>query len=620
MAAKPWFKESPSEMGKTVQTLVDSYRKDQQFRRTNYVKNLEMFECRRMAGYSAHTYYGGTETEFDGFDQDRRGLIRSSVETAAASIYGPQHPKPQFQTTGATWDLRRRVYRLDRIVQGILSQRQDKWSSVWPLMHDAGTEAALQGTACIWTYADLEQKRIGLRQVPHVDVFVDPLEGRTPKNYFMRVPMDEYAALERWPSQKKAIDAAKDYDFTLTGNVLITPRVNRTIETFYAWRVANGEDNPGVFAIVINGVVVEHGEWTAPEPPIVFLHWEPCRDGFWGSGIGNIGRRRAREISDLDIRLNQRERVASRQLIFYEANSVNPDELVRNDATIAIAMKDGAQPPVIQNTVPFSPMEVDFFNGEVAAYWDAIGVSQVSAAARREQGLSSGVALMTLNDTKASRQIMKARRFEEAFVDLARQIVWRLRELADTDPDFTVTWPGLNTARTYKWMDSDIPDQDIRVSVMPASNLPQEPAGRQQMVASLQESGLVSPDDARTLTGWPDVDALLDSDNAESEYIDMLIERYLDADQETWSDGDLQAPEGFLMNKMGALKKFTGAWCRAKIDQGCLPPEEAAKAEFNISLLENWMKQLIQLMARSAPPQPPQGAPPQAAPAPQQAA
>ena len=46
--------------------------------------------------------------------------------------------------------------------------------------------------------------------------------------------------------------------------------------------------------------------------------------------------------------------------------------------------------------------------------------------------------------------------------------------------------------------------------------------------------------------------------------IDMLIDKYLDAEPEEWTAYDYQAPEGFLMNKMYALRRFTSAWARAR--------------------------------------------------------
>ena len=104
------------------------------------------------------------------------------------------------------------------------------------------------------------------------------------------------------------------------------------------------------------------------------------------------------------------------------------------------------------------------------------------------------------------------------------------------------------------------------------------------------------------LIGWPDMDSELNIENAESEYVDMLIETYLDADEKTWTASDYQAPEGFIFNKVGAVRRFASAWFRARIDQRTLPNEEQLKAEFNIAILARWIQEMDALMQPPPPP------------------
>lgn len=600
----PWHKLPDSEMGMQVQRIVDGYKTEQSGRRARHVRNLEIYEGRYMAGYYAHSYIGTSDEERE-YQLDRLKLVRSAVASAVASIYAPQKPKPQFQTLGATWATRRKAYRLDRICEGILNQRQGRWINVWSFMIDAGADCALQGIAPIKVIADKVQKRIVHKLVPAPDLFVDPAEGRNPQSLFERSPLDEFTAFNTFtsPEAKAAIRGAKAYEWYGRASQA-RPRATKVIEIVYGWRLPVSEDEPGKWCAVINGTVVDSGEWTAPAFPFVFLLWEPHRDGFWASGIADEGAQLAEENSELDKRLFYREIVASGKRIYYTKDSVNRDDLALNDATTAIAVEAGAQLPTETLSPPFSPVETDFMHMRISSFWDAIGISQVSAAARREQGVSSGIAMMTLNDTKAGRQLVKGQRYEQAFVDLAHQYVWRLRELAEDEPDFVVRWPGKSLLRTVKWKDADTEDDAFSVNVAPSSALPHDPAGRQEMVQDMYKASLISQETAKMLIGWPDLDSELNVENAESEYIDSLIEKYLDADQETWNAEEYQAPEGFIMNKVGAVRRFASAWFRARIDQQSLPKEEQRKAEFNIGLLARYITELDKLMA------PPPGLPP----------
>jgi hypothetical protein len=593
--ASPWWELHAKERGSSVARLVEHYKSTQSSRRTAYKRNLELFECRTLHGYSAHSF---VEVDGAGADFERRRLVRSAVQTAVANIYAPQKPKPQFQTLGATWATRRRAYKLDRICEGILNQRQGRFINVWSFMIDAGAETCLQGVSAILVEANQEEKRIDHELIPLPDIYCDPVEGRTPRNWFMRRPMAESEALARWKGHAAAIRGAKEYQWFGASSAQ-RPRAERIIEVQYAWHLPTRKKGGGHWSCVINGVEVEGGEWTAPAPPLVLWYWEPHRDGVWGAGIGDEGGRMSMRIDDLDQRLHYRMRLASNQFIFVPEDSCKMDDLAINDARVVVSYS-GATPPSVQDVVGVTPSETEFLNDAQRAYWDAIGISQVSAAARREQGVDSGVAMRTLNDTKAGRQLVKAQRYEQAFVDLAHQYVWRLRELAEEDKDFMVQWSGKTIIRSYKWADADVEDDDFSVTVAPASALPHDPAGRQQFIQDLYGSGLISQESAKQLMQWPDLDSEMSSENAESEYIDMLIEKYLDAEQKTWEAGEYESPESFIINKPQAMKKFIGAWARARIDAQTLPKKERRLAQFNIALLTRFIRELDKLMMTGA--------------------
>ncbi len=609
----PWFRLKPDEMGGMVDKIVKSYLSEQAGRRSRYIRNLEFFEGRRMGGYSAHSYVDDGTNEV-AFTRDRMRLIRSAVSTAVATIYAPQKPKPQFQTLGSTWATRRKAYRLDRICEGVLNQRQGRWINVWSLMVDAGVECALQGVAAIKVVADQTKKCITHELVPLPNLFTDPSEGRDPQNLFQRAPIDEATALAMFPNHKSAIEGAKPYEW-FGRAYAAKPHATKIIEIQYAWRLPISKKKPGKWCAVIGGEVVDSGAWTAPSFPFVFLNWEPHRNGFWASGIADEGLSRAEDCGEIDLRLTHREIIAACKRIYYAAGTVKPEDLELNDAVVMVPVEDGKPFPQETVTPPFSEVEMSFHESLVRSFWDAIGISQVSAAARREQGVSSGIALMTLNDTKAGRQLVKAQRYEQAYVDLAHQYVWRLRELAEDDPKFVIKWPGKSLLRTVKFADADVDDDEFTVNVAPSSALPHDPAGRQEMVQDMYKASLISQETAKQLIGWPDLDSELNVENSESEYIDSLIEAYLDADEETWGASDYQAPEGFIFNKVGAIRRFASAWFRARIDQRSLPADERAKAEFNILLLARYIKEMDALMA---PPPAPPGAE-QAGPGPAQA-
>src|SRR5688572_12083623 len=152
-----WWTESKADMGGAVKALLDGYKREQAGRRTRYIRNLKLYERRDLSGYSAYAYQASADAHFE---LDRLGLVRSAISSAVANIYAPQKPKPQFQTLGATWATRRKAYKLDRICEGVLNQRQGRWINVWTMIMDAAVDAPLQGTMCVKVMADRRLKRI----------------------------------------------------------------------------------------------------------------------------------------------------------------------------------------------------------------------------------------------------------------------------------------------------------------------------------------------------------------------------------------------------------------------------------------------------------------------------
>ena len=597
-----------NEQGAAVDRLIKQFKSRQVSRKTRYLRNLELYEMRRMGNIGGDSYYGNLHRP-DEEEPDRLRLLHSAIESAKANIFAPQKPKPQFQTLGATWAARRKAYKLDRLCEGILNQPQGEFANVWGFALDWATDALINGSAVMKIASDIQNERISHQAIPHIFVFVDPLEGRNPKNFFEIAPMDRDTLIDMYGSDvKDKINNANSFDWL---GVQHSQPDYELVEVQYAWRMPWGKEQPGKYVAVVGGKVIDDSDWSYPVPPFVFLHWIRHRHEFWGNGICDEGAEMVEEVSDFDLRLAVRQRLASRKVLFIPRGAnVKVEEAISNEPIIPV-MYDGPQAPSESLIPPFTEAELSFRDQKVRHFWDAIGISQVSAAARREQGVSSGIAIMTLNDTKAGRQLPKGQAYEQVFVNMAYQYTYRCQELYEKDPDFSIRWPGKRMLMQVKWDDASIEDDLLSVSVAPASSLPHDPAGRQEMANQLYNAGIITKSTMASLIGWPDVESELDIENSEGEYVDMLIERYLDADEETWDNAAMyQAPEAFLTNKMHALRRFASAWFRARIDQAALTdPKEVRKAEFNIKMLSRYMAELSELMDRERPQEvPPAGA------------
>lgn len=611
-----WWQRSGDDLAKEVEAISKTLEDEQGSRRERYIRNLELFEGYSLGGYGAHAYYqmGGK-----GLQTDRLGLVRSAVQTGVAEVYGRLKPIPQVQTSGADWPTKRRAKRMAKVFEGVLHQRQGRWLNVWRFMVErAGTECLVQGCAAIKVLADLDEQRIVHELKPVCELYVDPCEGAEPQNLVEVSPIDEAKAISLFASgsdereneeRREAICGAEPWDYRLADRRDTSrQRITRQVAMRTMWRLPISEDEPGKVAVVIGGKLMAEDNWEAPMFPFVFLRWEPHLDGMWGMGIADIGRFLAEEAGELDRRLLARAKIAAGRRVYFTEGSVDPEHLEKNGPEVHVPVQAGAPHPTETLVPPFTPGEFEYRDAKIRDYWDAVGLSQTRATARREPGVDTGVAMRLMNETKDGRQLVQAQRFEHAFVDLAHQYVWRLRELEKAHPGVTVTWPGKRLFAEIRWSEADITKDTFTITAPPASALPRDPWGRQEMVGMLYRERLITPQTYRQLLDWPDLEQEMDVESAEFEYLDALIDRYLDAEEGTWDAGDYEAPEGFLLDKPRALMRFASAYFRARLDKA---------PEFNLGLLRRYIQELEELIREAVEAQmamqqqagPPPGAP-----------
>jgi hypothetical protein len=613
-----WYRLEGTALANEVRDIADDLWRQQTMRRSRYLHNLQLFEKAALSNYSAAGYYSHDYLNRT-IDADPLGLIRSAVQTGHAEIYAKQKPKPQFQTSGAEWKLRRKAQKLDKICEGILSQREGRWVDGWALMGDSAVECMVQGTAAIYVIADLAEKRIAHELVPVCELYVDPAEGRDPQNLFRVSPIDVDRAIalfvegsgESAQAKRRAIENAEEFSGFERGALMGRTRSIRQVKMVTAWRLPLSKDDPGRVVVSIGGQVMAEGEWTAPAFPFAFLHWEPHRGGFWGAGVVEDGAKAAEDAGELDRRLLARAKIASGKRVYYADGAVPPEAFEQNGPETAIPVQAGQPMPQESLVPPFADAEFQYAQSKIRQFWDAIGISQVGAAARREPGVESAVAMRTLNDVKTGRQLPKGQRYEQVFVDLGHQYIWRLKELAEDDPNFAVRWPGKATLQEVKWKDADIGDNPFSIVVAPASALPNDPAGRLSMAGELFSQKLITPQTYKQLLGWPDLEQELQSESSEYEYIDALIDTYLDAEEGRWDAGEYESPDGAILDKPRALMRFSAAYFRAKRDKA---------PAFNIGLLRRYIQELDHLIQQATlaqaqlqqgmAPQPQPGAPP----------
>lgn len=557
-------------------------------------------------------------------------LSRSAVDTAHAEIAARQRPKPMFVTTNGDWRTKRKAKKIDRFVEGCLSQRQgDRYSDCWELTEDCFRDAECAVGGVVKVGVDRGRERITYERVPAYEILVDPLEARGGhvRNWFHCYTMDldvaeatfaddeglDLTKAEREAIRVKLAESAM-HDRVDSGGSAAW-RSTQSLKIYEAWWISPSKSKPGKHVFACKAGMLLEEDWTWPRAPFAIQVWSKEPFGIWGTGLVEDGAAQHDMVNDQQRRLHNRLKLNAHRRTYYVPGIADDDAMKANDEEVFVPVKDMGQRPQSEDLPPISPAEAQMVETDIQRYYDFRGISQMSASQRKDPGVDAAIAMQTLNDIKSVRFMPKARAYELLYVDIGELTVYAARDLAKTNPSFTAKW--LNDRREFdalRWQDIDI-DDTPEVRVAPVSAMSKDPAQRLQIVEQITNMGFLSREDYFDLIGMPDLDSVLAKEGAERTWVEKMCDRYLDAedDAELEKLGGYDDPDGYLLQPLAALVVVGQHYFEAKVNEA---------PDYNIELLIRFMASLQRIIkgsvgqqaaANAAPAQPAQA---MAAPAP----
>lgn len=561
---------------------------------------LETADASRKARYqSLLSRYEGRSVSLDSdlFFSDMPGdstpiynLIRSGCDTAQADIAGRQKPKPMFLTTGADWKARRRAKKLDKFVEAQLHLPQGVYADAWQLMLAIFHDSAKLGMGIAKVSADFERKKIRIDRVQPWELHVDAREAKygDPQNLFHVWDMERDLAIDAFCNEKKRNDDGEETD-TLDedGNdarrLAIesapasaharTPSDNRVVESVKIrefWRLPLGDEQPGKHGMCIENAVLFEEDWTRAEFPFVFMPWTRDSVGFWGTGLAEAGAEIQDTVNDTSERLRERIQLCSTLTTFYNPATVKADDLNQGgESAINIPCDDMSQAPQQVPVQAPSAAEFAWLSDNKDAFFETNGISQMTAQAQKPTGVTAAVAMQTLNDIQTVRFLPKARGYETSFVTLGKLIVQAARAMAEAHGGFLVRWPGKRFVEEIDWNDVSLDEDMYQIRIAPVSQFSRDPSAILEMAQELRGQGDITRETFLQMIGLPDLEEMLGRETAERDYIEDLMNRYLDSTDadELEKNGGFETPEPFLTNVEAAKSLCVSTYWEAKRDK-----------------------------------------------------
>lgn len=601
MENERWWSKDGHELGDAVWVLGTSLRDEQAAAvEGRALASLRLYDGREIADLS-----GGPPAFAEDDDLLDYNLSRAACDTVHAEIAGRQKPVATFQTNGADWSVKRRAKKMEKFCRGILTKRQGQFLNAWELMEAAFLDATVWGMAAVKVFS--RNEKITMERHYAHELFVDSQDAYygDPQSLFHVYTMDKDLAIKSFVEEaeggehdkarmRMAIEAAEED--RKVSSLASNTRVSKGVTVVEAWRLPIGGE-PGKHVFAINGAMLHEEEWDRPEFPFVFIRWDADRVGWRAKGLVEHGASIHREVSHNAQKLKERFDLCGHKRTYFVEGSIDENDLASNEAEVFIPVRNGAQMPQETTPKPIADAEMAWMNDCYQRYFEITGVSQTRASARKETGVTAGVAIRTLNDMQTVRFSLKAKAYENAYVQLANQILYCAKEMA-------IEGVELPFDEEVDWATVDV-EGDFDITIAPTSALPNDLPGRMQTVSELFMSGVIQVETYKYLLGWPDLEKETNFQTAQKDYMEQIIDEMLDG-------GDYEPPEPHLIDKSGALLQMSQAYLRALYDRA---PQEV------LSNLSNWIVDMDELIARgmkaaadiaaaAAAPQMPQAPPP----------
>lgn len=583
MDTQNWYEAEDDEtMARELWSVSEKLDRDQETRRTRLKALVDLYESRDPLEI-------GHDPE-DSSEGLTYNLINSACDTVHAEIAGRQKPVPKFQTSGATWDIKRKAKRLERFCCDVIASPHGQYLTGWELMEDVFLDSPIQGvgaakvTSCIYDGVG----DIKLERVDPGSLLVDPVEAQDGRPWCMyqRHVMDRNAAIwefaddpelelsneERARIRAVLLRAGADRfvdDVQVSGT---NAKTNR-IKIYEGWSLARSEDYPGVHAFVCDGELLFSEEWRRKSFPFAVIRWTRERRGFWGIGLADIGMSIHHEVNFNARKLQDRFRICGAKRVWIPRSAgIKIEELQSNEAESFIEY-DGQTPPTESAPKVVADAEVAWVDANISRFFEVTGVSQMRATARKEPGVTAGVAIRTMNDMQTARFSLRAKAYENSYVALSYLIIQEAREL-----DAAGVKVRQRKGEEIKWKDVEVPDSLFEIGVAPASSLPNDPGGRMQITNELLSAGVITPETYKQLLGWPDLEKEMNHQTSQTRWLEKRIDKMLDGEE-------YEPPDEFIIDKPRALLQVAQAYFEALYDdapEGALASLRIYMQELNI--------------------------------------
>ena len=502
----------------------------------------------------------------------------SCTDTLVSRI-SQDRPSPTFLTDAGHYKERNLAKEANQFIQGEF-YRTKAYDKAALMLRDS----CVLGNGLLKVFD--QNDKVTLERVLETELLTDYNDAYygSPREIIQLKLVDRETYLELFPDAEAIIADA------VRGDVDNTPRSKETVSDQFiiaeGWHLKSSEDaDDGRHVIACSAGILLNEDYDKDHFPFVKLGYNPNVVGWFSQGLIEILMPTQMEIYRQLIVGSQNFELMGVPRVLVEEMSKILETAFNN--RIGSIIKYRNTPPEFVNAQANSPEWFQYVLWLIQNAYQMSGISSMSAAGQKPQGLNSGEAIRSFDDIQNDRFAALAKRYQNVFPDLSYLMIDCAQDIVKKTGKYSTIFPGKDGTREVDFKSIGLLKDTYIIQCFEESSLPKDPAGRRATLSEMLAAGEITLTEYRRLNAFPD---LKQSDQLAA----ALEERILSNLDSIVTDGEFHEPDPFILDPTDLATQLTVNY----INKYSITDIEEEK----LDLLRNYFTQIQDLKQMAQPP------------------
>ena len=532
-----------------------------------------------MLGFGTDEGYSTTNTNV----RLKLNIIKQGIDTMTAMVT-KQDVKATFLTSDGDWGMRQKAMKLDRFGEGVFYH--NKMRELAPLIF---RDACLMEKGFVKVFC--RDDDVVLERTLPFEILVDHWDGRygDPSTLYQKRWVEKERLYEQFKDNPDAIRAIKSasMDFWDGDYAQDQLKIVDLVLVVEAWKLPSGpKAKDGMHCMAINNAGLVCEPWEHRGFPFGTMNLDPRILGYWGHSVVETLIPHQKSINQQLMVMEETLALGTPQIWMQKGSTIAKGHLTQNQILQIIEFV--GEKPEFWAGAPFNEQLMEVLRMRVDAAYESIGIPRGDSRGEKPPDVESAVAIRASRDISTERLAVINKRFEDFHLATETIAIEQAVAYHKAGGRIIVQSPGIYGYQEITSDDiADLERKDYPIKVYPTNLLPSTPEGKLATLTDMVTAGLFTPQDAKRLLNYPDLEAVNSLENTPVEVVLAEID-YLRQGK------PYRPPEPFFVST-DAIKMFQWSYCKYRMWGA---PQE---------LLENlilWINQASAMLAGPAAGQP----------------